>query len=328
VVELTQKGAGDSIPVAAVRFILNQLRMCIAIYRRPEHITLFFGATAYLLPILFARLIGKTVLVEPRGDVPLTLQLNWQQRMPSTLAWLLASSVRLLERGGFVVAHTVVTYTPTMAEELGLDPDSSNVYPHGARYVDTETFYPRIPFEKRDTVVGFIGRLDEEKGIRKLAEVAKAMPDDVIFRFVGDGPLYDWLEGELAEEIETGKVELTGWVDHDDVPRELNKMKLLVMPSQPTEGLPTAILEAMGCGTPVYATSVSGVPDVVREGKTGFLMDSVDDETIAHEIESILTRTDLHTISKNAWSLVEEQYSFSRAVNRYRTILTEIRTDG
>jgi glycosyltransferase involved in cell wall biosynthesis len=136
------------------------------------------------------------------------------------------------------------------------------------------------------------------------------------------------LEGELAEEIETGKVEFTGWVDHDDVPRELNKMKLLVVPSQPTEGLPTAILEAMGCGTPVYATSVSGVPDVVREGKTGFLMDSVDDETIAHEIESILTRTDLHTISKNARSLVEEQYSFSRAVNRYRTILTEIRTDG
>jgi glycosyltransferase involved in cell wall biosynthesis len=84
----------------------------------------------------------------------------------------------------------------------------------------------------------------------------------------------------------------------------------------------------MGCGTPVYATSVSGVPDVVREGKTGFLMDSVDDETIAHEIESILTRTDLHTISKNARSLVEEQYSFSRAVNRYRTILTEIPTDG
>jgi len=295
--------------------------MCIAIYHRQEQIILFFGATSYLLPILFARLIGKTVLVEPRGDVPLTLQLNWQQRMPNTLAWLLASSVRLLERGGFVVAHTVVTYTPTMAEELGLDPDSSNVYPHGARYVDTETFYPRIPFEKRDTVVGFIGRLDEEKGIRKLAEVAKSMPDDVIFRFVGDGPLYDWLEEELAEEIEAGKVELTGWVDHDDVPRELNKMKLLVMPSQPTEGLPTTILESLACGTPVYATAVGGVIDVVSDNETGFIMANRNSNTMVEDIQDIVMYDNLKGTSQQGRTRITAEYDFEAAVQRYRNLL-------
>lgn len=321
VVELTAKGAGSNIFVSAVRFLLNQLRMCIVIYDRPEHIILFFGATAYLLPILFARLTGKTVLVEPRGDVPLTLQLNWQQRMPNTLAWLLASSVRLLERGGFVVAHTVVTYTPTMAEELGLDPDSSNIYPHGARYVDTEIFCPRIPFEKRDTVIGFIGRLDEEKGIRKLAEVAKAMPDDVIFRFVGDGPLYDWLEEELAEEIETGKVELVGWVDHDDVPRELNKMKLLVMPSQPTEGLPTTILESLACGTPVYATAVGGVTDVVSDNETGFIMTEQEIETITDEVREIIGNSTLDNISQQGRKQITTEYDFEAAVERYRRLI-------
>ena len=321
VVELTAKGAGSSIVVSAVRFVLNQLRMCVAIYYRPEQIILFFGATAYLLPILFARLIGKTVLVEPRGDVPLTLQLNWQQRMASTLAWLLASSVRLLERGGFAVAHTVVTYTPAMAEELGLDPDSSNVYPHGARYVDTETFYPRIPFEERDMVVGFIGRLDEEKGIRELATVAKDIPDNVTFRFVGDGPLYDWLEKKLAEEIETGKVELMGWVDHDDVPRELNKMKLLVMPSQPTEGLPTTILESLACGTPVCATAVGGVTDVISDNETGFIMTNREVNTMIDEVQKIVSHDGLDDISQQGRTRITAKYNFEAAIERYRQLI-------
>jgi len=320
VVELTQKGSGDSVLIAAMRFLLNQIRMCAVIRQRPEEVVLFFGATAYLLPILFARVIGKTVLVEPRGDVPLTLRLNWEQRMPDVLAALLAGSVRLLEKSGFIATHTVVTYTPNMARQLGLNPDSPRVYPHGARYVDTEQFQPRIPFEQRDTVVGFVGRLDEEKGIGTLAGVAKRLPDEVTFRFVGNGPLYEWLESELAAEINAGRVELAGWVDHDDVPAELNRMKLLVMPSQPTEGLPTTILEAMACGTPVYATPVSGVPDVVEDGETGVSMTEEHPNKIVGRITRTLGSEERHEMSHRCRTLIEEEYSFEAAVERYRRL--------
>lgn len=320
VVELTRKGAGNSVLAAATRFVVNQLRMCAVIRHRPEEIILFFGATAYLLPILFARAIGKTVLVEPRGDVPLTLQLNWKQRMPDAVAKLLAGSVCLLEKSGFSTAHTVVTYTPNMARQLGLDPDSPTVYPHGARYVDTESFRPTVPFEKRDTVVGFVGRIDEEKGIRTLAAVAKQLPDEVTFRFVGDGPLYEWLESELAEEIEAGNVKLTGWVDHDDVPAELTRMRLLVMPSHPTEGLPTTILEAMACGTPVYATPVSGVPDVVVDSETGFAMTEESDDRIVRRITRSLNSETLLKMSQHCRQLIKEEYSFEAAVERYRRL--------
>lgn len=323
VVELTSAGAGDTVAVAAVRFLLNQLRMCAAIRKRPEEVVLFFGATAYLLSILFARAVGKTVLVEPRGDVPLTLRLTWETRMPDRLAWGFSMVVTLLERGGFATAHRVVTYTPNMARELGVDPESSTVYPHGARYVDTDAFQPETPFDQRESVIGFVGRIDEEKGIRQLAAVAKQLPDDVTVRFVGDGPLYEWLQAELAGEIAAGNVELAGWVDHDAVPAELNRMKLLVMPSHPTEGLPTTILEALACGTPVYANPVAGVPDVVREGETGFLMDPGEGET-AKTIVSILETEDLETISKNGRTLIEERYCQEAAVERYRKLLSEL----
>ena len=323
VVEMTSAGAGDSVLMAALRFLLNQLRMCGAIRKRPEEIVLFFGATSYLLPILFARLIGKTVIVEPRGDVPLTLRLSWETRMPDQLAWGLATLVKLLERAGFATAHRVVTYTPNMARQLGVDPDSPRVYPHGARYVDTDTFRPETPFDQREPVVGFIGRIDEEKGIRQLATAARQLPDDVTFRFVGDGPLFEWLQTELANEIVAGDVELAGWVDHSAVPAELNRMKLLVMPSHPTEGLPTTILEALACGTPVYANPVAGVPDVVRDGETGYLMDRADDE-IGDKIVSILETGDLETVSEAGRTLVEDSYCQQAAVRRYRTLLSEL----
>ena len=324
VVELTRRGAGDSVPVAAGRFLLNQLRMCRELARRDEEVVVFFGATAYLLPIAFARLRGKTVLLQPRGDVPLTLRLSWEQRVPAPVARLLAGSVRALERAGYAVADGAITYTPSMASELGLDPDAPDVYPNGARYVRTDEFQPRVPFGDRERRVGFLGRLDEEKGVRELARVAKRLPDDVTFSFIGDGDLSGWLADELEDEIAAGRVELRGWVDHDEVPAELSRLRLLVMPSQPTEGLPTTILEALACGAPVYATPVSGVPDVVREDETGFLMDSRDPDDVTAGIEGALARQDLADISMRGRSLVESEYSFEAAVERYRRILTAV----
>ena len=86
VLEVSDRDEGDVIPVAAVRFALNQLRMAWVLAHREEEVTIFYGATAYLLPILVAKLAGKTVLLEPRGDVPLTLRLHWEQQAPTPSA--------------------------------------------------------------------------------------------------------------------------------------------------------------------------------------------------------------------------------------------------
>jgi len=104
----------------------------------------------------------------------------------------------------------------------------------------------------------------------------------------------------------------------------LNRLQLLVLPSEPTEGLPTVVLESLACGTPVYATPVSGVPDVVRDGETGFLMTSQEAELMADDIATILGRDDLDRISAAGRALICEEYSFEAAVDRYRGILDEI----
>ena len=324
VVELSERGMGESILVAAVRFVVNQFRMCRTIARRDEDIVLFFGATSYLLPILAAKALGRTVVLEPRGDVPLTLRLQWEQRVPTQIARGLAGSVELLERIGYRAADAIVTYTPSMAEELGLDRYEHKLYPNGARYVDTEKFRPTDPFEERENVVGFLGRLDEEKGVRTLAKVATWLPQDVTFRFIGDGDLRPWLERELAAEIEDGSVEITGWVDHEEVPEQLNELRLLVLLSEPTEGLPTVILEAMACGTPVLTTPVSGVSDVVQEGETGLLVERREEESLARQIETTLRSDDLRELGRSSRELMEQEYRRDAAIERYRKILASV----
>ncbi len=321
VVDLSDQGVDESIVVAAVRFLRNQLRMCRVIASRDEETVLFFGATAYLLPIAFSRVIGRTVILEPRGNVPLTLRLQWGQRVPAPVARVLAGSVWALERIGYWLTDAIITYTPSMADELELGQFEEKLYPNGARYINTERFSPQVPYENREMVVGFLGRLDEEKNVRTLAAAAKELPPEITFRFIGDGDLRGELERELAEEIEAGSVEFTGWVDHDEVPRELSELRLLVLPSAPTEGLPTVILEAMACGTPVLATPVAGVPDVVREGETGFLMDQVSTHEVATTIEEVLQRKNLVGVSLNARMLIDREYCINGAIDRYRSIL-------
>jgi glycosyltransferase involved in cell wall biosynthesis len=326
--EVTQiSGKGTStktIITAAIRFLLNQLRMCLAIAKRDEEVILFFGATAYLIPIFFARLIGRTVILEPRGDVPLTLQLQWDRQVPTLVASFLAGLVRLLQRINFWFASAIITYTPAMAEQLGLSPHATKLHSTGARHVHVDEFTVETTYAERQQQIGYIGRLDVEKGIETLAAVVKQLPEPTRFVFVGDGDYRDWLESELADEIANNRAQVTGWVDHDRVVTHLNRLRLLVMPSEPTEGLPSTILEAFACGTPVFATPVAGIPDVVREGETGFLMTSTDPREIAERVQTILGRDDLEEISSTGRQLVEDEYSFEATVERYRMILNDI----
>jgi glycosyltransferase involved in cell wall biosynthesis len=323
VTEVTTEGIDPAnVTETVARFLATQVKFCRAIGRADADVVLFFGATSYLLPILYARLLGRTVVLQPRGDVPLTLRLEWEQSFPALVARVLAGSVRALERAGYRIADAIVTYTPAMATELRLDCHSAKLHPHGARYVDTDAFAVQTPFEDRENVVGFVGRLDEEKRVRTLARAARKLSDDVTFRFVGEGPLRERLATIAADDP---RIEFTGWVDHDEIPAHLNEFRLLVLPSRPTEGLPTTALEAMACGTPVLATPVAGVPDVVRDGETGFHLPR-GQPSAAHlqrRITAALNDPRLHAISREAATLVRDRYGYEHAVERYTRILAD-----
>lgn len=324
VTEVSAGSMGGGLASTLLAFLCNQYRICREIRRTDADLIYFFGGTAYVLPIALATVLRKATVVQPRGDVPLTLELEWRGRYPDSLAVLLASGVRVLERTGLWLADTVVTYTPAMAAELGLDRYDEKLYADGTRYVDVEAFRPTVPIEERERRAGSIGRLDVEKGIEELAAAASRLSSATSFVFVGDGDERAEVAARLAEERAAGRVELVDWLEHDRIPAQLNRLQLLVLASEPTEGLPTIVQEAFACGTPVYATPVSGIPDVVREGETGFLMEDRSPDRIADRIEAILDRDDLRDISENCRRFAVENYSFEAAVDRFRTLLSRV----
>lgn len=112
--------------------------------------------------------------------------------------------------------------------------------------------------------VGTVARLSPEKNIPMVLSCAKAMPD-ALFVIVGDGPQAGIL-GRMANGL--GNVVFAG--RRTDVERFYAAFDALLLPST-MEGLPLTILEAMASGTPVVASKVGAIPEVVSDGVNGFL---------------------------------------------------------
>ncbi|WP_246286514.1 glycosyltransferase family 4 protein [Natronomonas gomsonensis] len=321
-VEISDAPTGERLPTAAARFLRNQLRICRAVLQRDEDVILFFGSTSYLLPILFANLLGKTVVLQPRGNVPESLYQVWCEKLPYPIAYFASRLVWGLERLGYQAADAIITLSSGMADDLELGIHEEKLHRNGAWHVDTEQFRPITPYQERDRCLGYVGRLAEEKGIRELVDIVAELPTNIKFVFVGDGELRSWIADELATEINAGRVEITGWVNHNRVPELLNQFRLLVMTSR-TEGLPTTILESMACGTPVCARPVSGVTDVVLPGMTGYLLKEETPPEAAERIVSVLEATSTET-SDECRTFAEEEYSFAAAIERYESILSTL----
>jgi glycosyltransferase involved in cell wall biosynthesis len=168
--------------------------------------------------------------------------------------------------------------------------------------------------------------LSLEKGVLNFVEAIPRISkeqDNIKFFLGGNGPLYERIKEELKNNDLSQKVKLVGWIAHDKIADYLNELKMVVLPSY-SEGLPTIVLEAMACGTPVLATPVGGVPDMIKDRETGFILENNSPKCIAENIIRALESKNLDEIVINARKLVDENYTYEVAVERYRDILNSI----
>jgi len=137
-------------------------------------------------------------------------------------------------------------------------------------------------------VVGVIGRLDEQKDpllmLRAAAQVLQQVPQTV-FAFAGSGLLAASCRA-AAEKLGIAEhIRWLGWIE--DTRPLLARMNLLALSSR-WEGMPNVVLEAMACRKPVVATSVGGCPEMIVDGKTGFLVPPADEHALASRISRLL----------------------------------------
>lgn len=154
---------------------------------------------------------------------------------------------------------------------------------------------PREKFTKQLDIIS-VGSLQPYKGFRFLVDACAVLRDRGIpfrCRIVGGGDLFQVLKQAILKNNLGDRVILMGPRTQDEVPELLRTANCyvqpsIIMPSGKMEGIPVALMEAMASGIPVIATSISGVPELVKAGETGLLVPPEDVNALADALVKVL----------------------------------------
>ena len=136
-----------------------------------------------------------------------------------------------------------------------------------------------------------IGRLAHAKGQSLLVEAAARLKQEGLeFEIVlaGSGPMHQEIEALVTKYDVADRVRLLGWVSNARVREELIASRAMVLPSF-AEGLPVAIMEAFAMGRPVVATRVAGIPELVEDNATGWLIEAGELDSLVNALRDLFT---------------------------------------
>lgn len=176
------------------------------------------------------------------------------------------------------------------------------------------------PQEKRESSILFLGRLEQEKGVFDLLNafsgIAAHLPDACL-KLCGLGSARKQLE-QMAQEYGLGsRVLFPGWVDGEEKARLLRRAAVFVLPSY-AEGMPMSVLEAMAAGTPVVASRVGAIPEMLENGNSGFVVEAGRVDELAEAILSALDDAQSAPLRARALARVREFYSANVVLDRLR----------
>jgi D-inositol-3-phosphate glycosyltransferase len=242
-------------------------------------------------------------------------------------------------------ADLILAPTPAEAAHLfhlyGARPERIRIVPPG---VDLERFRPRAGSEARRRlgldgrrVILFVGRLQRLKGpdvaIRAFAEGRQRRPDlldEAVLVLIG-GPSGPGDAGtemgrlrRLAVRLGVGdRVRFVPPVPHEELPDFYAAADIVLMPSR-SESFGLVALEAQACGVPVIASAVGGLPYVVADGETGFLVPPGDHGAFAQGLVRLLGHPGLRARFSGAARRHARRYSWDRTANLVHSIYGEL----
>ena len=302
-----------------IRNLYGQIKAAIIVIKLREKINYWFilGGERVIFVIIIAKLLKKKVIILVLGS---TIKDSAYSRDP------FFPVIQLLSRIKLTLADKIIVYSPLFISDWHLEPYRHKVQVAHEHYLDFDTFKETIPLPGRPALIGYIGRLSGEKGVRNFVEALPLILNNQknLRVFIGgDGPLNESIEEFLQANSLTDHVDNPGWISHEDLPRYLNQLRLLIIPSY-TEGLPNILLEAMACGTPVLATPVGAIPDVIKDGETGFILEDNSPECIARNVARVLGSPHLEVIAKNGQRFVEENFVFGKTRETWKKIINDL----
>lgn len=196
------------------------------------------------------------------------------------------------------------------AIELGIPEEKIKVIPNG---VDTSKFKPCGKKDKN--LILFVGRIVKQKGVDTLINSLRYLRDRVHLIIIGPpGSDIQYYRSilELIEKQNKGgrhEIKYLGAVEDTELVKWYQRASLFVLPSI-GEGFPVTLLEALACETPVVATPVGDVPEVVKNYTTGILIDENCPKCLSRAIEFLLKNDDQRIkMGKEGLKLIKEKFS-------------------
>jgi glycosyltransferase involved in cell wall biosynthesis len=176
---------------------------------------------------------------------------------------------------------------------------------HLPNFVDTERLQPAI---RGDGYLLYLGRLSHEKGIATLIRAFRGLPGRPSLVVAGGGPL-DADARRLADGDD--RIRFTGHLGGEALSRTVREARAVVLPSEWYENAPMSALEAMAFGKPVIGARIGGIPEIVREGETGFLFEPGDVVSLREALVRFLAlrQTDVEALGRGARRMVESEHA-------------------
>lgn len=174
----------------------------------------------------------------------------------------------------------------------------------------------------------FLGRLCKEKGIEELLAVMPGLKEKYpsLHLYLGG----NWQDKELEEMIKSYHDYITwlGWVSGEEKKEYLAECDIFVLPSY-FEGQPVSVLEAMAAACAVVASGTGGIPQMVREGETGILIEPRDKASLQSGLEKLLGDSQLcRQLGERARQKVEMEFSAESNINRLLSIYHQLQQEG
>ena len=238
----------------------------------------------------YARKLGKPLVLSYHTHIPIYVRryAGWVPFIEQT-TWALLRAVH--NRADLTVATS-----PQIRDELA----ANGILRVGVwnKGIDTETFHPRYrsPEARHRLTDGhpeaplavYVGRLGVEKRIDELRDVLDAIPD-LRLALVGKGPAEAALRDAFADVAD--RVVFTGLLRGDDLSAAFASADVFLMPSD-SETLGFVVLESMASGVPVVGCRAGGIPNLIDDGKTGFLHAVSDTAAIAKLAKALIDDPD------------------------------------
>jgi len=226
------------------------------------------------------------------------------------------------------LANLYISISRQMTEDLltlGIDRSKIVYLPNG---VDTNLFAPQG--QKERNLLLFVGRIDDNKGLHVLVKSLRYLEKSVRLAIIGPASwnrkYYLDVLGLIEKENQKGKHEIVylGAMDQADIIKWYQKASLFVLPSF-MEAFPVTTLEALSCETPVIASSVGGIPEVVKDHENGILTPPNDPVALAHAIQYLLENEELMSrFGREGRKRVIKYYSLEASVRKLKGIYEQL----